>query len=344
MKNRPIYLLPVWAALFLYTACSGSRQDAQNTTDAPAPAAASADITEPLWRSIKRAGSPNGGRFFTDASGNKLFNGTTYHNAHEFRNGYCVVSQLGSDGKEKHGIINEKGEQVLPCENDYFIRDFAGGYFEIANPRIGYLDSTGKMVVPMEYTDSKGFNGGLVKLQKNYKKWGILNSKGEEVLPFVYDKIGRWGSNGLAAVQKGGSWGFADRNGREVIPCTYNFAYDFEHGIALVQKGKLYGFINANNETKIDFQFTNFKEITDVQKDEISETGFSSSNRRLVMEEGYIILEKAGKWGYIDTLGNVVIPFEYNYIGVPSRSGIVKIQKDKRDGSFDLNTKKETLK
>lgn len=321
----------------------GPNNESKNP-EAATPAGAAAGITEPFWRSIKRSGTSNGGRFFTDASGKKLFNGNTFYNAHEFRNGYCVVSQMGSDGKEKRGIINEKGETILPCENDYHIRDMANGYFEIANPRIGYLDSTGKQVIPMEYTDTRGFDQGLVKLQKNYKKWGILNATGKEVLPFVYDKIGRWGNNGLAAVQKGNRWGFADRGGREVIPCEYSFAYDFEHGIALVQKGKLYGFIDANNKPVIDFQFTGFKEITDVQKDEISETGFSSSNRRLVMEEGYIILEKAGKWGYIDTLGNVIIPFEYEYIGVPSRGGQVKIQKNKKDGSYNLKTGKETLR
>jgi len=342
MKSKSFYLLPVWAGLSLCVAC-GSGKDSQSLDPEPAVQAA-ANITEPFWRSIKRAGTSNGGRFFTDASGNKLFNGATFYNAHEFRNGYCVVSQMGSDGKEKRGIINEKGEQVLPCENDYHIRDIANGYFEIANPRIGYLDSTGKLVIPMEYTNTRGFNQGLVKLQKNYKKWGVLDAAGKEVLPFVYDKIGRWSSNGLAAVQKGNRWGFADRSGREVIPCEYSFAYDFEHGIALVQKGKLYGFIDAGNKPVIDFQFTGFKEITDVQKDEISETGFSSSNRRLVMEEGYIILEKAGKWGYIDTLGNVIIPFEYEYIGVPSRAGQVKIQKGGKDGSFNLETRKETLK
>ena len=93
----------------------------------------------------------------------------------------------------------------------------------------------------------------------------------------------------------------------------------------------------------IDFYYTDFKEITDVVKAEISETGYSQNNRRLVMEEGYIILKKEGKWGYIDTLGNIVIPFEYDYIGVPSSSGRVQIEKDKRRGNFDLKTNTETL-
>jgi len=32
---------------------------------------------QPYWRKIKRAGTPNGNRFFTDEKGNKLFNAKT---------------------------------------------------------------------------------------------------------------------------------------------------------------------------------------------------------------------------------------------------------------------------
>lgn len=319
--------------------CGNSKTDSVSTepvvTEPPKDA-------EPLWRKIKRAGTMNGNRFFTDEKGIKLFEGAVFYNAHEFKNGYCVVSQMGDDGKEKRGVIDENGKVLVPCVNDFFIRDFENGFFEIANPKIGYMDAGGKIIILMEYTKSKGFSKGLVKLEKNYKKWGILNEKGETILAFDYDAIGPWKQE-LSAVKKGKKWGFIDITGAEKIPFEYDFAYGFEHGISLVQKGKNYGFINLKNELIIDFEYTNYKEVVDVSKDEISETGYSESNKRLVMEEGFMILEKNGKWGYMDTLGKIIIPFEYEYIGVPSKSGIVNLEKNGKRGRFDLNTKSLTM-
>lgn len=347
LSNTKITLFSLLlAGNFLFVSCGNSaKKHQQNEADTIASEtnlSTTIEPSQPLWRSIKRAGEQNGNRFFTDENGNKLFEGKVFYNAHNFKNGYCIVSQKGDDGIERNGIIDEKGNFVVECIHENSIRDFENGFFEIANPKIGYLNDKGNQIIPMEYTSSKGFFKNVVKLQKQHKKWGILNAKGEEIVPFVYDEIGPWKED-LSAIKKNGKWGFVNLQGNEIIPCQYDFAYGFEHGIALVQKGKKFGFINAKNEVVIDFEYTDYKEITDVVKDEISETGYSQNNRRFVMEEGYIILKKEDKWGYIDTLGNIVIPFEYNYIGVSSSSGRVQIEKDKRRGNFDLKTKTESL-
>jgi len=250
---------------------------------------------------------------------------------------------MGKDNREKWGIIDESGSFLLEAINDYYIRDFENGFFEIANPKIGYLNVQGILVIPMEYTSSKGFYKNTVKLQKQYKKWGILNDKGEEIVPFIYDEMGQWKQE-LCAVKREGKWGFINLNGKETIPCKYDLAYGFERGISLVKKGKKIGLINSKDEIVADFVFTDFKEITDVRKDEISETGYINTNRRVIMEEGYIILKKEDKWGYLDTLGNEVIPFEYDYIGIPSSSGTIQIEKNKHSGTYNIHSKKETLK
>lgn len=345
-KITHCFYLSLITGVLILTACGGKQKSTASGDPGKDTTAAQPQKTadnEPYWRKIKRAGTSNGNRFFTDENGTKLFNGAVFYNAHDFRNGYCIVSVMGEDGKEKRGIIDEKGKFILECTNDYHIRDFENSFFEIANPKVGYLNAAGVIVIPMEYTASKGFSGNMVKLEKNYKKWGILNEKGEEVVPFIYDGMGPW-KQGLTAVKKGKKWGFIDRSGQEVIACHYDMVYGFEHGMSLVQNGKKFGFINAQDETVVNFVFTDYKEVVDVSKDEISETGYRESNKRLVMEEGYIILKKGDKWGYLDTLGKEVIPFEYDYIGLPSSSGKIQIEKGGRRGNYDLNTKKETLK
>jgi len=38
--------------------------------------------------------------------------------------------------------------------------------------------------------------------------------------------------------------------------------------------------------------------------------------------------------------GNVVIPFDYDYIGLPNKSLLVQVEINKKRGQFNLQTKK----
>jgi len=270
ISKKNYYSIFLAVGILFFSCKNNSEKSIQNQEETISEVRVS-ENSEPFWRSIERVGEQNGNRYFTDKNGNKLFGGKTFYNAHNFKNGYCIVSQKDENGIERKGIINENGNFVVECIHEYSIRDFENGFFEIANPKIGYLNEQGTVIIPMEYTSSKGFFKNLVKLQKQYKKWGILNDKGEEIVSFMYDEMGPWKDN-FSAVKKNGKWGFIDLQGNEVIPCQYDYAYGFENGISLVQKGKKIGFINSKNEVVIDFEYSDFKEITDVIKDEINET------------------------------------------------------------------------
>jgi hypothetical protein len=251
-----------------------------------------------------------------------------------------VVSQL-VDGVELRGVIDENGNEVIPCTFSEYLKDYRDGYFEIHNPKIGYIDLTGKVVIPMEYTKSMGVSDGMVKLQKNYRKWGMLKMNGEEVLPFEYETIGSW-NNGLARVEKPkNKWGYANVKGEIVIPIQYADATNFSQGVALVAKGKNYALIDTTGQQITDFLFDNYEYIVDVEKNDYTTTGYSESNKRLVMEEGYIIVSKGGLWGYIDKTGKEVIPCKYDQIFVIERDGVVSIRKDGKRGQYNIQTQTE---
>ena len=52
--------------------------------------------------------------------------------------------------------------------------------------KCGFVDKTGKEVVPPKYDGVRGFSEGLavVKLKR---KWGFINTKDEVVVPLTYD-------------------------------------------------------------------------------------------------------------------------------------------------------------
>ncbi len=338
----PIFIMLV-SSLFILNSCGNSVKEQTTETNT-----VTLKKTEIDWVNIKRVGTRDGNRFFEDNTGVKLFNGATFYNASDFSGNYCVVSKM-VNGKELHGIINSKGKVVVDyaygtIESDYFHI----GYFKVGNKidnkyQFGTVDSIGNLIIPTIYTDIKTVRDGVVKAQIKYSKWGLLSIKNETLVPFIYDYIGPWSDDGLARVSIDknykSNYGFIDKSGKVVIDCQYPTATDFEQGIALIRKGKKIGFINAKNETVIDFLFDDYKEIVDVQKNEYSTTGYSESNKRFIMEEGYIVVEKNGKWGYIDSKGKEIIPFEYDHIWLPNSIGKVDIEKDGKRGNIDLKTK-----
>ena len=67
-------------------------------------------------------------------------------------------------------------------------------------------------------------------------KWGYIDKTGKEVVPCQYDNALGF-SDGLAVVEKGGKCGYIDKTGKEVIPCKYDVESDFSDGLAAVGKG-----------------------------------------------------------------------------------------------------------
>lgn len=65
-------------------------------------------------------------------------------------------------------------------------------------------------------------------------KYGFIDSTGREVIPCIYDDANRF-SEGLVAVKLDGKWGFIDEAGNTVISFKYDSALVFENGKARVR-------------------------------------------------------------------------------------------------------------
>ncbi|WP_435932419.1 WG repeat-containing protein [Moraxella bovoculi] len=51
------------------------------------------------------------------------------------------------------------------------------------NNKYGYVDKTGKVVVPIQYDETWFFSEGLAGVKQN-GKWGFIDKTGEVVIPF----------------------------------------------------------------------------------------------------------------------------------------------------------------
>lgn len=144
----------------------------------------------------------------------------------------------------------------------------------------GFIDKSGKEVIPSVYDEARPFEEGLARVYKD-GKWGFIDKTGKVViLSLIYDEVLTF-SEGLARVKKGGKYGYIDKTGKMVIPLSYYLADSFSEGLAFVGKGDwgkwIYGFIDKTGKEIIPLIYQ-------------SASDFS---------EGVAPVLKDGKWGII---------------------------------------------
>ncbi len=104
-------------------------------------------------------------------------------------------------------------------------------YFE--NGKVGYIDTTGKVVIKARFAQAGDFSEGLApaRLEGLY---GFIDVNGNYVIPPKYDFANSF-KEGLAIVYVDSVPMYIDRNGKEPFEVKYKRLYDFERGLAKVE-------------------------------------------------------------------------------------------------------------
>jgi len=257
---------------------------------------------------------------YLDAKGNEVII-TKFDQAEEFLpNGLAKVGKSNAENKYKtmYGYINKKGEEVIPLIYET-IAVFENGLAYAKDPetnRYGYLDPTGKWVLKPVYLNVNQFDetgGAWVKMtddkyhyiNKSGKDFGTIDGKGSTIRNF---------KDGYA-VDADTDYPFAlvDINGKtvkEIEDCSA--IYNFSEGMAgFKAKSKdLYGFIDLNGNKVIAADYTGF-------------TGFKEGISRVSQT-----INGKTRYGYIDTKGQIVIPFEEYQSAGAFIDGLALIKKD----------------
>lgn len=206
-------------------------------------------------------------------------------------NGLCIYNVDGKFNTKtnrleggKWGFMNLKGQTVgkeytlvqvfgLSGENLAAICEGGKSTFDpswkqprfIGKGKWGYMDPTGKEIVPCKYADvGSKFSEGIALITDG-KKYGFVDKTGKVLTKMNYDAVGEF-SEGLVAVKVGDKCGYVDRQGKMAVKPTLRSAGNFTNGLALVSS---------------DIPDPKIKKKTTV------------------------------KIGYMDTGGNMVVPFKY---------------------------------
>ncbi|MFA5418981.1 MAG: WG repeat-containing protein, partial [Bacteroidales bacterium] len=197
------------------------------------------------------------------------------------------------------------------------------------NGYYGFVDTTGKEVIPTKYKSANNSNGGQV-LVKLDDVW-LCVDKNDRVL-FSFDSgitdVKRL-NNGLygAYKEKNKKYGFLNQKGKTVIPFNYDselsvyFYYDHNlddfEGLIMVNKKGKYGYINETGKTIIPFDYYACGK-------------FSEGKARIRMPNAC--------WSYIDKTGKVILSTPYFDVEDFS-DGMAMVKRGKSSGYIDATGK-----
>lgn len=166
---------------------------------------------------------------------------------HDFSEGLVSVHKSinGSDGgmQGSYGYIDTTGKVVIPFTLGYTAK-FSNGLAIVQNENgMGAIDKTGKTIIPFQYTDIGEFVDGIAPASKN-EKYGFIDKNNRAVTPFIYDGAKSF-KEGLAGVQKNNRWGYIDKTGKVIIPISlpYEHVGQFSEGLAPV-----YAYASTNDD------------------------------------------------------------------------------------------------
>lgn len=234
----------------------------------------------------------------------------------EFSEGLAPVEKNG-----KYGYIDSNGKVVIPLQYDWCDK-FSEGLGPVGKDgKYGYIDRTGKMVLSLQdYYGGSHFSDGLALVSGGDEDWkcGYIDHSGKLVIPLQYYDAGDF-SEGLAVVGKevGNDlkYGYIDRTGKVVIPLQYDWCESFSNGIAAVETDE-HSYIYIDRTGK----------VVTPQEEEYS------------FFDGLALVKKDEKWGYIDRTGKVVIPLQYDY-AYDFAEGLALVCKDEKKSLIDTDGK-----
>lgn len=271
---------------------------------------------------------------YIDIKGNELKLDVEVVARKEFKDGMAPV-KIG----EKWGYVNTLGKLIIPAEYkrvEYFyegrawVADFAGKIslldkqgkaIELTNLGVsdyqhfseglsavkigtvwGFIDVTGKLVIPASYMKVDYFSDGKAWARVGEGQIGYINKKGEMVIPAKFLNCDRFDPvSNMARVKDASGWyyinesgiklsvvtkryndfqeglcrtdnnaevikiGFIKKDGTWAIEPKYDAANDFQNGFATIRMNKLWGAIDKNGKTIIEPIYINLEDFYPVK-------------------------------------------------------------------------------
>lgn len=273
-------------------------------------------------------------------------------------------------------IINKSGDEVVAIKKPYLeINGFSEGlalvqfgHHNVNDNTYGYIDKTGKEVIPVIYCEAQDFNDGLAPVCKkdDPEKCGYIDSTMKEVVTLKYKPNYLSGfHNGIAKLSTNNGCFFIDTMGNPIsLKNNYDWCKEFADGRAEVGvNGKgiygnyQFGFINTQGDEIAPVKYDHAYDFSDgmalVRLNDKWLYIDSAGSEKIWLKSGIADATKSnfsdglaalfndGKWSFIDKTGKEVIPAKYFDIH-PFSEGLAAVMLYDKWGFID-KTGKEVI-
>lgn len=222
----------------------------------------------------------------------------------------------------KYGYIDTNRNLVIPYQFT------SAEHFQDGKARVnfdsltGVINTQGKYIEPLTRITYPCIGG--VRFTSCRKKIGLIDASGKEVIPCVYDELD-YTSDGLVHAMLNGKCGYFDTLGNNPVLLIYDIITPFNEGRMAACFTTCWTRRNQNEPYRLDT-------AKNVEVDLLSKESHYTYSWKLLDRSGAIRFtfdssisdvsifsgglagakDTSGKYGFIDTLGKMVIPFIYS--------------------------------
>lgn len=234
----------------------------------------------------------------------------------KFSNGYCKVwvddpdypVEPGQEPPLLAGLIDSTGRQVIPCLYDAVELPSSHRIAVSKNNLTGYADLNGNIAIPIQYFNASSFVDNYaavgVIIDSFFVLYTFIDTLGRQIFPPVFQNAHPF-TDGFAPVRRYDRWGIIDTLGNEVIAIRYeNITIPDHHTLFAGDSLGMHFFRLPDNLSPITHH-SSLQPLTPPYYFPVAH-----------LSEGRIPVFRDGKQGFLDTLGNEVIPCIYDEVSI----------------------------
>ena len=261
---------------------------------------------------------------------------------------YDSFNKLFIVKKDKnYGVLKLNGETLISCLYDdiniegiyiYALKDEEQIIFSTTGEKIN--NSKNKSAYNVENTNYK-----ITINDEN--KYGVIDENNNDIIPNEYYYIGYLGNDYFVVSDQTGKNGIVDNKGKIVLETKYDTIEKLEK-VNLIEATE----INTNTITLFD---TDIKEIAKMNNAKIFEgenyirlysskaqkyfnsNGEEKNNKEILSQNKIFSDVKDGKWGFVDSNGNVIVDYIYDDVTETNQYGFAGVNKGGKWGSINEN-------
>lgn len=262
--------------------------------------------------------------------------------ANDYRNGYITV-----DKGNLYGIIDFNKSIIF--DNKYLdIKSVysSSKYAVKIDKKYQIVDRQGKIISKLEFDDVKDIDGEQI-IYKEKNKYGISNINGEKIIPAEYEDI-MFINNNYFIAQKDEKYGIISTDNNVEIEFKYDaIDYSKKSGILIATwEHEKYDLYNSELQLKLTVNEVEMEEdyMKVILADDTKFYNFKFeeiSSNKIWTNNTLFASEKNGKYGFVDSKGNVVIDYQYDEVTEYNKYGFAGVKVNELWGA--INLKGETV-